>query len=231
VARFSKQSTRSIASKSADGVAKSARALSQSAVPAPTVAAGLPSVGRQLGVVARRVRETQGLTLAEVAATAGISAGMLSRLETGHVTPSLETLVALAAALGVRPALLLQEVGGDEEGAQRVPAGQGLEVVRRGTKRGHTYHLLAAQRGPRKSFEPFFVTLTDKSEVFPGFQHPGTEFIYILAGSLTYRHGSRSYPLSPGDSLSFRGDVAHGPETLDKVPIRMLSIIIYDEKG
>jgi transcriptional regulator with XRE-family HTH domain len=194
-------------------------------------AAGEPNIGRQLGVVARRVREGQGLTLTDVATTAGISAGMLSRLETGHVTPSLETLIALAKALGVRPALLLQEVGGDDEGAQRVPAGQGLEVVRRGTRRGHTYHLLAAQRGPRKSFEPFLVTLTDKSELFPGFQHPGTEFIYILAGSLTYRHGSHSYPLAAGDSLSFRGDVPHGPETLGKVPIRMLSIIIYDEQG
>ena len=102
-----------------------------------------------------------------------------------------------------------------------------LEVVRRGTRRGHTYHLLAAQRGPRKTFEPFLVTLNDKSEVFPGFQHPGTEFIYLLAGSLTYRHGRHSYPLGPGDSLSFRGDVPHGPEKLDKVPIRMLSIIIY----
>ena len=200
----------------------------------PTAAPGgrppaAPGVGRQLGAVARRVRESQGLTLTDVATTAGISAGMLSRLETGHVTPSLETLVALAAALGVRPALLLQEVGGDEEGAQRVPTGQGLEVVRRGTRRGHTYHLLAAQRGPKKTFEPFLVTLTDKSELFPGFQHPGTEFIYVLTGSLTYRHGSRSYPLASGDSLSFRGDVPHGPETLGKVPIRMLSIIIYDE--
>jgi transcriptional regulator with XRE-family HTH domain len=188
------------------------------------------NVGRQLGAVARRVRESQRLTLTDVATTAGISAGMLSRLETGHVTPSLDTLVSLAGALGVKPALLLQEMGGDDEGAQRVPAGQGLEVVRRGTRRGHTYHLLAAQRGPRKSFEPFLVTLTDKSEVFPGFQHPGTEFIYILAGSLTYRHGSHSYPLGMGDSLSFRGDVPHGPETLGKVPIRMLSIIIYDEE-
>lgn len=187
-------------------------------------------VGRQLGSVARRVRESQDLTLTDVASSAGISAGMLSRLETGHVTPSLETLVALAGALGVRPALLLQQVGGDQEGAQRVPAGQGLEVVRRGTRRGHTYHLLAAQRGPRKSFEPFLVTLTDRSEVFPGFQHPGTEFIYLLAGSLTYRHGSHSYPLEVGDSLSFRGDVPHGPETLGRVPIRMLSIIIYDDE-
>lgn len=194
-------------------------------------ATATPNVGRQLGAVARRVREGQGLTLTDVATTAGISAGMLSRLETGHVTPSLETLVALAGALGVRPALLLQEVGGDEEGAQHVPAGQGLEVVRRGTRRGHTYHLLAAQRGPRKAFEPFLVTLSDRSEVFPGFQHPGTEFIYILAGSLTYRHGSHSYPLAPGDSLSFRGDVPHGPETLGKVPIRMLSVIMYEDEG
>src|SRR6202049_2450970 len=189
------------------------------------------NVCRQMGEVARRGRESQYLTLTDVTSSAGISAGMLSRLETGHVTPSLETLVALAGALGVRPALLLQQLGGDDEGAQRVPAGQGLEVVRRGTRRGHTYHLLAAQRGPRKSFEPFLVTLTDKSEVFPGFQHPGTEFIYILAGSLTYRHGSHSYPLETGDSLSFRGDVPHGTETLDKVPIRMLSIIIYDEEN
>lgn len=194
-----------------------------------SVTGSAADIGRQLGTVARRVRESQRLTLTDVATTAGISAGMLSRLETGQVTPSLETLLALASALGVRPALLLQEVGGAEEGAQRVPAGQGLEVVRRGTRRGHTYHLLAAQRGPRKTFEPFLVTLTDKSEVFPGFQHAGSEFIHVLGGSLTYRHGSQSYPLAAGDSLSFRGDVPHGPETLGKVPIRMLSIIIYDE--
>ena len=152
---------------------------------------------------------------------------MLSRLETGHVTPSLETLVALAAALGVKPALLVDELGEAAEEAQLVASGHGLEVVRRGTRRGHTYHLLAAQRGPRKAFEPFLVTLTDQSEVFPGFQHPGTEFIYILAGSLTYRHGSHSYALAAGDSLTFSGDVSHGPESLGKIPIRMLSIIVY----
>src|SRR6202789_2891000 len=121
--------------------------------PGPSFAADPGNVGRQLGAVARRVRESQDLTLTDVAVSAGISAGMLSRLETGRVTPSLETLVALAGALGVRPALLLQQLGGDDEGAQRGPGGQGLEVVRRGTRRGHTYHLLAAQRGPRKTFE------------------------------------------------------------------------------
>ena len=112
------------------------------------------------------------------------------------------------------PRCCCSRLGGDEEGAQRVPAGQGLEVVRRGTRRGHTYHLLAAQRGPRKSFEPFLVTLTDKSEVFPGFQHPGTEFIYLLAGSLTYRHGSHSYPLAAGRFFEFSRRRAARPRDL-----------------
>src|ERR1700731_3386550 len=197
--------------------------------PRPGTVSGVASahVGRQLGAVARRGRESQDLTLTDVATSAGISAGMLSRLETGHVTPSLETLVALAGALGVRPALLLQEVGGAEEGAQPVPSGQGLEVVRRGTRRGHTYHLLAAQRGPRKAFEPFLVTLNDRSEVFPGFQHPGMAVIDLLSGVLHYRHSRPPDVLRPGDPLTFRGDIAHGPERLEKVPIRMLSIIIY----
>src|SRR5579864_1244873 len=161
-----------------------------------------------IGRVARRIREELGLTLASIAQQARISPGMLSRLETGRVSPSLETIVALAEALGVRPALLLQEVGEEAGGAQHVPESQGLEVVRRGTKRGHTYHLLAAQRGPRKVFEPFLVTLTDKSEIFPGFQHAGTEFIHILSGEIRYRHGKSSYLLKAGDALTFRGDIA-----------------------
>jgi transcriptional regulator with XRE-family HTH domain len=186
-----------------------------------------PAFAASIGRVARRIRDELGLTLANVAQQARISPGMLSRLETGRVSPSLETIVALAAVLGVRPALLLQEVGDDHGGAQHVPDSQGLEVVRRGTKRGHTYHLLAAQRGPQKIFEPFLVTLTDKSEIFPGFQHAGTEFIYILTGEIRYRHGQESYLLKEGHSLTFSGEVPHGPERLVKVPIRMLSIIIY----
>ncbi len=162
-----------------------------------------PALGRtqspavDLGRTARRLRESQNLTLADVARRAEISSAMLSRL------------------------------GADDGGAQLIRAGEGLETVRSGTRRGHTYHLLAAQRGPRKIFEPFLVTLNDRSEVFPGFQHPGIEFIHLLSGVLHYRHGRHTYVLRPGDSLTFSGDIAHGPERLEKVPIRMLSLIIY----
>ena len=186
-----------------------------------------PAVAVQVGANVRRLRQAQGLNSGELARSAGISAAMLSRLESGDVSPSLETLSALAEALGIAPATLLKEDAATQSDAQLVRKGEGLEVVRRGTRRGHTYHLLASDRGPKRVFEPFLVTLTSKSEIFPEFDHPGTEFIHILEGSLRYRHGPESYLLKPGDSLTFRGDVPHGPDRLLKLPVRMLSIIIY----
>jgi transcriptional regulator with XRE-family HTH domain len=187
----------------------------------------LPGIAAQVGVTVRRLRAAQGLTLAELASSADISQAMLSRLERGSVSPSLETLAQLAGALNTSCAALLRDPEQVASDAQLVKRGEGLEVVRRGTRRGHTYHLLASDRGPRKTFEPFLVTLTDKSELFPEFEHAGTEMLHILEGSLRYRHGSDTFLLKPGDTLTFRGEVPHGPERLLKTPIRMLSIIVY----
>jgi len=187
----------------------------------------MPRLVAQVGAGVRRLRAAQGLTLADVARMADISPAMLSRLEHGDVSPSLDTLAALAEALGTSCAALLRDPEQSLSDAQLVKKGEGLEVVRRGTRRGHTYHLLASDRGPRRAFEPFLVTLNSRSEIFPEFEHPGTEFIHILEGSLRYRHGTETYLLKPGDSLTFRGDVPHGPDKLLKLPIRMLSIIVY----
>src|SRR5262245_29384365 len=184
---------------------------------------------RHIGSTLRRTRLAQNLVIAEVAKLAGISQGMLSKLENGQSAASLDTLVSLSRALGVSLGTLFQGFPPEEGGAQLVKHGQGMEVVRRGTRKGHTYHLLAAQRGPRRQFEPFLVTLTDKSEVFPRFEHPGTEFIHILEGRIEYRHGKQTYMMGPGDSLTLRGDVPHGPERLIRLPIRMLSIIMYGD--
>lgn len=187
----------------------------------------LPTLAAQVGATVRRLRAAQGLTLAELAESAAISAAMLSRLERGAVTPSLDTLAQLADALGTSAAALLRDPDRQASDAQLVRRGEGLEVVRRGTRRGHTYHLLASDRGPRKAFEPFLVTLTDRSELFPEFEHAGTEIIHILEGSLRYKHGAETFLLKPGDTLTFRGDVPHGPDKLLRTPIRMLSIIVY----
>jgi len=194
---------------------------------AKSAAAASAPLANSVGGAIRRIRSAQGLTLADVAERAQISQGMLSRVETGAVSPSLETLAAVARAIGSDLATLFREIGPQRSDAQLVKKGEGLEVVRRGTKRGHTYHLLAADRGPRKTFEPFLITLNDESEIFPDFEHPGTEMIYMLEGSLRYRHGEESYLLRAGDTLTFSGNIPHGPQALLKLPIRFLSIIVY----
>ena len=108
----------------------------------------------------------------------------------------------------------------------------GIEVMHRGTKKGHTYHLLAYDKVPAPQFfEPFLITITDESEVFPRFEHSGIEFLYMLEGKLEYRHGQLTYVLEPGDSLTFRGETPHGPERLVDVPIRFLAIINYGSPG
>jgi transcriptional regulator with XRE-family HTH domain len=192
-------------------------------VPAP------PSrdLARHLGNAIRELRGNDGLTISDLAAQAGISRGMLSKIETGQAATSLDTLSRIAQALGVSLARLFRNYDAPEGGAQLVKNGAGMEVVRRGTRRGHTYHLLAYDRGPKRSFEPFLITMDDASETFPSFEHPGTEFIYMLKGRLEYRHGKQTYLLEPGDALTFRGDVAHGPERLLDLPIFFLSIIVY----
>ncbi len=189
------------------------------------------SLDRHLGNVIRELRQRDHLTIADVASQAGISRGMLSKIETAQATASLDTLARIADALGVSMAHLFRHYNTPSGGAQLVKQGEGMEVVRRGTRRGHTYHLLAYDQGPKKTFEPFLVTMDDASEVFPTFEHPGTEFIHILEGRIEYRHGQQTYELGPGDSLTFRGDVPHGPEKLIQTPIRMLSIIVYGDSG
>src|SRR5688500_14849164 len=123
---------------------KSAKATKSAPASTPIQPANLAA---SVGAAIRRLRSAQGLTLADVADRAHISQGMLSRLETGAVSPSLETVAAVAAVLGADLPTLFRGLGVQPSDAQLVRKGEGLEVVRRGTKRGHTYHLLAADRG------------------------------------------------------------------------------------
>jgi transcriptional regulator with XRE-family HTH domain/quercetin dioxygenase-like cupin family protein len=184
-----------------------------------------------LGSTVRDLRIQHGLTIADVAERAGISRGMLSKIENAQTATSLETLEQIANALGVTLSRLFRNYNMPTGGAQLVKSGQGMEVVRRGTRSGHTYHLLAYDQGPQKTFEPFLITLEDPGEEFTAFEHPGTEFIHMLEGRLEYRVGQETFMLEPGDSLTFRGEIPHRPEKMHTTPIRFLAIIHYDTPG
>ena len=190
--------------------------------------ASIESLDRHIGLQVREARLRNRLTIADVAHLAELSPGMLSKIENGQATASLDALVRIANALGVAMGALFKGYGAPGGAARLVKAGEGMEVVRRGTSKGHTYHLLSYDQGPRKRFEPFLISMDDASEVFPTFEHDGTEFIHMLTGRLEYRHGDATYLLEPGDSLTFDGTVPHGPERILEVPIRFVTVIVYD---
>jgi DNA-binding XRE family transcriptional regulator len=183
---------------------------------------------RAIATQARQYRLNAGLSVAEMAAKVGLSKAMLSKIENAQTSCSLTTLARLASGLGVPVTALFRGVDAERE-AVYVPAGHGAEIVRRGTRVGHHYALLGALRGSHKRLEPLLVTLTESSEVFPLFQHPGTEFLYMLEGVMVYGHGESRYTMRAGDALQFDGEGPHGPEELIELPIRFLSITAYGD--
>jgi transcriptional regulator with XRE-family HTH domain len=192
--------------------------------------AEIAELSGQLGhVIANHVRSRRheiGLTVGQLAERTGISKGMLSKIENAQTSPSLSTLERLSGALDMPVTSLFRGLA-EERDAVFVKAGSGPEIVRKGTRAGHTYELLGSLRGPYKRVEPLLVSLDESSEVFPLFQHAGIEILYMLSGVMEYGYGRERYRMERGDTLQFEGDIPHGPTQLIKLPIRFLSITIY----
>lgn len=180
------------------------------------------AIGREV----KRFREKLGLTISELAKSADMSAGMLSKIENGATSPSLSSLQALGRALQV-PVTSLFRSFEEVRDATFVKAGQGLHIERRGTRAGHQYELLGHSPHGPVMVEPYMITITHETDVFPTFQHAGLEFLFMIEGNVVYRHGDQVYDMHPGDALFFDADAPHGPDELKKLPARYLSVISY----
>lgn len=184
------------------------------------------AIGREV----RAHRRQQEVTVAELSATTGLSIGMLSKIENGNTSPSLTTLQTLANALSV-PITSFFRGFEDARQAVHTKAGEGVEMEREGTRANHQYKLLG-HIGANASgviVEPYLITLSHESDIFPTFQHGGIETIYMLEGVVKYRHGDAVYTLKPGDTLFFDADAPHGPEVLVTLPAKYLSVISYPQ--
>ena len=179
-----------------------------------------------VGERVRAIRRDLGLTMAQFAEAAGVSIGMLSKIEHGRTAPSIATLSGLARAGNVPITALFRGLD-EEHDAIIVRAGEGTEIIHSGSGKGRSYQSLGALRGPDRQIEPLLITLSTADEVFPLYQHPGVELLYVLEGSMEYGYGANRYLLEPGDTMQFQGEVAHGPTALVELPVRFLSLKVY----
>jgi len=182
------------------------------------------AIGRQI----RIYRKQMEITVSDLSKMTGLSTGMLSKIENGNTSPSLSTLQTLSNALSIPMTAFFKQFEQKRE-CIHTKANEGVEVEGEGTRAGHQYNLLG-HLGSNDSgviVEPYLIELTSETDRFKTFQHGGLETIYMLAGEITYRHGDGVYKLQPGDTLFFDANTPHGPEALDKLPARFLSIISY----
>lgn len=94
------------------------------------------AIGREV----RAFRNKLGITASDLAKAAGLSLGMLSKIENGVTSASLTTLQRLSKALGVPVTALFRRFE-ERRDAVFVSAGQGLFIERRGTRAGHQYQI------------------------------------------------------------------------------------------
>lgn len=164
----------------------------------------------------RRRYELNGVDLAKAA---GISLGMLSRIETGTVSPSLATLHALASCLGIAVTDLL---GGycEERQALFFPAASGGTALFQGSAS-------CSLMGTGQTTNVSFIDLSDPAERMPMPQHQGLRFLYVLDGELVYRHGPERFRMSSGDSLLCDAALPQEMERLGANPVLAISLVSF----
>ncbi len=151
-------------------------------------------MGRRL----RELREARGLTLSELARLAGVGKATLSGLENGTRDPRLETLYAIAAALGVPMSALTLDRGAPA--ATAVPV-RGEAVVST---------LLEVFEEPAATYELFALRIVVGAEqVSPAHPVGVTEHLTVFRGHA--RVGPVGAPLTagPGEHVSWSADTPH----------------------
>ncbi len=184
-------------------------------------------------VIAERVREFRlrhGWTVGRLAEECGLSKSMLSKIENAQSSPSLATLARLSEALAVPVTAFFRGLS-EEQDVIFVKAGSGLDIQHRGSAHGQRYQTLGTMRAPHDNLEPMLVTLTERTDAFPLYQHAGTELIFMISGRMEYCCGSGRYLLEAGDALQFVGEVAHGPGELISLPIQFLAVKSLSARG
>lgn len=166
---------------------------------------------QNIGVRLREARMQRSMSLRSVAEALGVSASLISQVETGKTQPSVSTLYALVSHLGISIDDLLGVVttsAGTPEPAllqgtsntppvQRASDNAVLEM-----ENGVRWERLAmGEGGPADALLVTYEPGASSSIEGKLMRHAGVEYAYLLEGELTLQVDFDTYSLRPGDSL------------------------------
>ena len=173
----------------------------------------------ELGRKLRLLRLRKKIALADLGRHTGLSPSLLSQLENGKMIPTLPTLARIAMVFNVG----LDHFFGDKSGRKLfsiVRAGERMRFPERPDMPAPSYFFecltLATQA---KGIQAYLAEFPPRDSADPaGHFHDGTEFVFVLEGSLSVRFQGELHELNAGDSLlldssephSYRGSGATG---------------------
>jgi transcriptional regulator with XRE-family HTH domain len=173
----------------------------------PTSAEALNEVISGIGTRIRRMRTRMGYSLQQLADRADVSAAGIHKIERNGMVPTITTLMKIAAALNRPVSYFIAENAVDDKPAIRTTPDN-----RRAVFTSISGLELKSISGP---YGRFFMAGAH-AEAAPGTEsaskltnHPGEELVYVLDGTLCFEFADETIKVSPGDSIHFRGDLAH----------------------
>ncbi|MEA9390404.1 helix-turn-helix domain-containing protein [Acerihabitans sp. TG2] len=180
------------------------------------------SIDHLLATRLQALRKAQGLSLEQLAASAGVSKAMISKIERQDSSPSASLLGRLAASLGVSLAQLLTEDNAPP--APLRPFAQ--QDVWQDPDIGYLRRQVTAhdkQGGP----ELVEITLPGFARIsYPGWSHRAyTQRLWLVEGKLNIDYGAENYTLSSGDALTFGVDLPITFSNPGEQPCRYLLVM------
>jgi transcriptional regulator with XRE-family HTH domain len=159
----------------------------------------------QIGKILRVYREKRGQNLSDVAEKAGISVSMLSQIERGKVSPSIETLLRVCDSLSFDVIDIFRRLSQKKnviilhQGGRLKAGGHGI-----------VYEQLIASPESNFPAEMFLLEVAPGEKAgLSGGIHEGIEMGYVLKGTAMLTVGVDEYALAAGDSISFYSHVPH----------------------
>ena len=161
----------------------------------------------QIGKRIKETRNSKDLTIASLSKKAGISKGLLSRVENGRTIPSLPVLLELIRALDVEMPLFFD--GLDNPSFMYIhQKREDYKLIRKENAEGFNYMSILTESFSNIVFQATLLFLephAKREKVVTD----GYEFIYLIDGEIGYLLGEEKLIMKKGDSLFFDGRIPH----------------------
>ena len=154
-----------------------------------------PANDHTIGSALRDLREARSISARQLSKISQISAAMISRIESGQVSPSISTMNALSTALDVPLTSLFRDIVSERADFTHVKKGSGIVSTRLMGEHTHNYINLAAHRRRDLNFEAHLVTFTQQDADPPRYVGHGVVMIHVLKALPVFTMASKTFYL------------------------------------